>query len=144
MTLHHARHQGQADPPSTAGTSLLGRHPVAEDPVPVLGGHAGTVVGDRDRRVVVVAAERDRDVPAGRGRVDGVVDQVAQVRDHVRRTVGLRDGVRVDAQPHPPLVSVAARSSGAQTGTLGTSWRVKVPIRDDDGTVIGMVSVGIL
>jgi two-component system CitB family sensor kinase len=33
---------------------------------------------------------------------------------------------------------------GTQTGTLGRSWRVKVPIRDDDGTVIGMVSVGIL
>lgn len=33
---------------------------------------------------------------------------------------------------------------GTQTGTLGESWRVKVPIRDEDGTVIGMVSVGIL
>lgn len=32
---------------------------------------------------------------------------------------------------------------GTQTGTLGTSWRVKVPIRDD-GEVIGTASVGIL
>lgn len=33
---------------------------------------------------------------------------------------------------------------GTQTGTLGRSWRVKVPIRDDDRAVIGMVSVGVL
>ena len=33
---------------------------------------------------------------------------------------------------------------GTQTGTLGESWRVKVPIFDDDGEVMGQVSVGIL
>lgn len=33
---------------------------------------------------------------------------------------------------------------GTQTGTLGTSWRVKVPVRDDAGRVIGMASVGVL
>lgn len=34
---------------------------------------------------------------------------------------------------------------GTQTGTLGESWRVKVPIFDDSGkTVIGSVSVGVL
>lgn len=33
---------------------------------------------------------------------------------------------------------------GTQTGTLGESWRVKLPIRDEDGTVIGTASVGIL
>ena len=33
---------------------------------------------------------------------------------------------------------------GTQTGTLGESWRVKVPIFDADGTVMGQVSVGIL
>lgn len=34
---------------------------------------------------------------------------------------------------------------GTQTGTLGESWRVKVPVRDrDGGRVIGSVSVGIL
>ncbi|GAA1421583.1 sensor histidine kinase [Agrococcus citreus] len=31
-----------------------------------------------------------------------------------------------------------------QTGTLGTSWRAKVPVFSADGTVIGQVSVGIL
>lgn len=33
---------------------------------------------------------------------------------------------------------------GTQTGTLGESWRVKVPIFDSAGTVIGMASVGTL
>src|SRR5918995_174066 len=33
---------------------------------------------------------------------------------------------------------------GTQTGTLGESWRVKVPIFDDEGEVMGQVSVGIL
>lgn len=33
---------------------------------------------------------------------------------------------------------------GVQTGTLGTSVRAKVPLRADDGRVIGVVSVGIL
>jgi len=33
---------------------------------------------------------------------------------------------------------------GTQTGTLGESWRVKVPVFDADGVVIGQVSVGIL
>lgn len=34
--------------------------------------------------------------------------------------------------------------TGTQTGSLGESWRVKLPIVDDDGNVIGMASVGIL
>lgn len=33
---------------------------------------------------------------------------------------------------------------GTQTGTLGESWRVKLPIYNDEGTVIGMASVGTL
>ena len=33
---------------------------------------------------------------------------------------------------------------GTQTGTLGESWRVKVPIFDGAGTVIGSASVGVL
>lgn len=33
---------------------------------------------------------------------------------------------------------------GTQTGTLGESWRVKVPIFDRAGTVIGTASVGVL
>ncbi|QZY29499.1 sensor histidine kinase [Nocardioides coralli] len=34
--------------------------------------------------------------------------------------------------------------TGTQTGSLGESWRVKLPIVDEQGEVIGMASVGIL
>ena len=53
-----------------------------------------------------------------------------------------RIGERVSTDPSIPLSG--AVYVGTQTGTLGTSWRVKVPIRDDDGDVIGTASVGIL
>jgi len=33
---------------------------------------------------------------------------------------------------------------GTQTGTLGESWRVKLPIYGDEGAILGMASVGIL
>ncbi len=53
-----------------------------------------------------------------------------------------RIGEKVSTDPSVPLSG--AIYVGTQTGTLGTSWRVKVPIREDDGTVIGTASVGIL
>ena len=53
-----------------------------------------------------------------------------------------RIGEKVSTDPSIPLSG--AVYVGTQTGTLGTSWRVKVPIRDDDGEVIGTASVGIL
>ncbi|MDF2506831.1 MAG: hypothetical protein K0Q52_690 [Microbacterium sp.] len=53
-----------------------------------------------------------------------------------------RIGEKVSTDPSIPLSGEIY--VGTQTGTLGTSWRVKVPIRDDDGTVIGTASVGIL
>ena len=53
-----------------------------------------------------------------------------------------RIGERVSTDPSIPLSG--AVYVGTQTGTLGTSWRVKVPIRDDAGDVIGTASVGIL
>ncbi|MFJ4222767.1 hypothetical protein [Microbacterium sp. NPDC089695] len=53
-----------------------------------------------------------------------------------------RIGERVSTDPSVPLSGEIY--VGTQTGTLGTSWRVKVPIRDDAGTVIGTASVGIL
>lgn len=49
---------------------------------------------------------------------------------------------RVSTDPSVPLSG--EMYVGTQTGTLGESWRVKLPIRDDDGTVIGTASVGIL
>ncbi|MBO0980453.1 PAS domain-containing protein [Microbacterium sp. SD291] len=53
-----------------------------------------------------------------------------------------RIGERVSTDPSIPLSGEIY--IGTQTGTLGTSWRVKVPIFADDGTVIGTASVGIL
>ena len=53
-----------------------------------------------------------------------------------------RIGEKVSTDPSIPLSG--AVYVGTQTGTLGTSWRVKVPIRDDGGEIIGTASVGIL
>lgn len=53
-----------------------------------------------------------------------------------------RIGEMVSTDPEPALSGV--RWSGTQEGTLGVSVRGKVPILADDGTVIGMVSVGFL
>lgn len=52
-----------------------------------------------------------------------------------------RIGERVSTDPSVPLSGEIYM--GTQTGTLGTTWRVKVPIFDGD-TVIGTASVGIL
>ncbi|MFE5673391.1 ATP-binding protein [Agromyces sp. NPDC056523] len=53
-----------------------------------------------------------------------------------------RIGERVSTDPAIPLSGEIY--VGTQTGTLGESWRVKVPIFDADGDVVGQVSVGIL
>lgn len=53
-----------------------------------------------------------------------------------------RIGERVSTDPEPALRG--ERWSGTQEGTLGVSVRGKVPIRADDGRVVGMVSVGFL
>ena len=51
-------------------------------------------------------------------------------------------GQRVSTDPSVPLSGHVY--TGTQTGTLGESWRVKVPVFDEAGRVIGQVSVGIL
>ena len=53
-----------------------------------------------------------------------------------------RIGEKVSTDPAIPLSGEIY--VGTQTGTLGESWRVKVPIFADDGEVMGQVSVGIL
>jgi two-component system CitB family sensor kinase len=53
-----------------------------------------------------------------------------------------RIGEMVSTDPEPALSGV--RWSGTQEGTLGVSVRGKVPIVDDDGRILGMVSVGFL
>lgn len=52
-----------------------------------------------------------------------------------------RIGERVSTDPSIPLSGKVY--VGTQTGTLGTSWRVKVPIFEEGG-VVGTVSVGVL
>jgi two-component system, CitB family, sensor kinase len=53
-----------------------------------------------------------------------------------------RIGEKVSTDPAIPLSGQIY--VGTQTGTLGESWRVKVPIFTPDGEVMGQVSVGIL
>ncbi|MFD1575866.1 ATP-binding protein [Agromyces cerinus subsp. nitratus] len=53
-----------------------------------------------------------------------------------------RIGEKVSTDPAIPLSGQVY--VGTQTGTLGESWRVKVPIFAPDGEVMGQVSVGIL
>ncbi|WP_202805620.1 ATP-binding protein [Actinopolymorpha alba] len=53
-----------------------------------------------------------------------------------------RIGEPVSTDPTVPLSGKVF--VGTETGTLGRSWRVKVPVFDDSGAVIGSVSVGIL
>ena len=53
-----------------------------------------------------------------------------------------RIGERVSTDPSTPLSGEVF--VGTETGTLGTSLRAKVPVRAEDGRIIGMASVGIL
>ncbi|WP_216609939.1 ATP-binding protein [Cellulosimicrobium protaetiae] len=53
-----------------------------------------------------------------------------------------RIGEPVSTDPSVPLSGQVW--TGTQTGTLGESWRVKVPVFGPDGEVIGTASVGIL
>lgn len=53
-----------------------------------------------------------------------------------------RIGERVSTDPSVPLSG--KMFVGTETGTLGESWRAKVPVRSEDGEVIGTASVGIL
>ena len=51
-------------------------------------------------------------------------------------------GKRVSTDPSEPLSG--REYVGVQTGSLGRSVRAKVPVRDADGRIVGLVSVGIL
>ena len=53
-----------------------------------------------------------------------------------------RIGEQVSTDPSVPLSG--KMFVGTETGTLGESWRAKVPVHDEGGAVIGTVSVGIL
>jgi two-component system, CitB family, sensor kinase len=86
--------------------------------------------------------------------------QIQPIAEAVRKSSGLSYVVVTDdhgirySHPNPdrigemvstdPSVALSGKVQiETQTGTLGESWRVKVPLRGPDGAVIGIVSVGI-
>ncbi|UNK71648.1 PAS domain-containing protein [Microbacterium sp. H1-D42] len=86
--------------------------------------------------------------------IQPVAEVIRTSSDLAYVVVANADGIRyshpnVDRIGHPVSTDASIPLSGkiytgTQTGTLGPSWRVKVPIFGDDGEVIGTVSVGIL
>ncbi|GAA3940888.1 PAS domain-containing protein [Microbacterium soli] len=85
--------------------------------------------------------------------IQPLAETIRKASDLTYVVVANADGIRY-SHPHPerigepvstdPSVPLSGRIfMGTETGTLGTSWRVKVPIFDG-ADVIGTVSVGIL
>ncbi|WP_245887310.1 ATP-binding protein [Umezawaea tangerina] len=77
-------------------------------------------------------------------KASGVTYVVVTDRDGIRyaHPDPSRIGQKVSTDPSSPLSGQVF--VGTETGTLGTSLRAKVPIRANDGTIIGIASVGIL
>lgn len=86
--------------------------------------------------------------------IQPIAEVIREASDLAYVVVANADGIRY-SHPHPDRIGERVSTDpsvplsgeiyvGTQTGTLGTSWRVKVPIREDDGEVIGTASVGIL
>ena len=86
--------------------------------------------------------------------IQPIAEVIRQASNVTYVVVTDRNGVR---QSHPNPAEIGRPVStdpsvplsgeiyvGTQTGTLGESWRVKVPIFDGAGTVIGSASVGVL
>ncbi|MCP2638163.1 sensor histidine kinase [Microbacterium sp. HD4P20] len=108
------------------------------------------------RLPVIVDALDDADPAAS---VQPVAEIIREASDLTYVVVTDADGIRL-SHPNPDLIGDPVSTDpsvplsgvvyeGTQEGTLGVSWRVKVPIFDGDGTeeeaeVIGTVSVGIL
>lgn len=136
----------------------------------VLGAGVAAVVGQEQR---IREASQDRMVTVVRAVADlpSVVEAmddpdpaatIQPIAELIRQSSGLTYVVVTDVQgirfSHPNPEEVGRRVStdpgevlsggemftGTQTGSLGTTWRVKIPITDDTGDVIGMASVGIL
>ena len=86
--------------------------------------------------------------------IQPIAELIAQATEVTYVVVTDDAGIRY-SHPNPALIGKLTSTDpsiplsgktyiGTQTGTLGESWRVKVPIFDSAGTVIGMASVGIL
>lgn len=86
--------------------------------------------------------------------IQPIAEVIREASDLAYVVVANADGIRY-SHPNPDRIGEEVSTDpsiplsgeiyvGTQTGTLGTSWRVKVPIRDEAGDVIGTASVGIL
>ena len=86
--------------------------------------------------------------------IQPIADLIAQSTNVTYVVVTDDSGIRY-SHPNPDMIGSMVSTDpsvplsgetfvGTQTGTLGESWRVKVPIFDADGLVIGTASVGIL
>ena len=90
--------------------------------------------------------------------IDPLVERIRAATGAAFIVVANRDGIRY-SHPNPALIGTSllgdpgedpaavlagATFVGVQSGSLGRSVRAKVPLRDSDGNVIGLVSVGVL
>ena len=125
-------------------------------------GMQGRLDGQYEQRALAVARSvtADRQIAAAVARADrsGRVQRRAEAVRRATRTAFVvvtdRDGIRY-SHPVPsrigervstdPSDALAGRTvTAVETGTLGRSARAKVPLRDDRGRIVGVVSVGIL
>lgn len=86
--------------------------------------------------------------------IQPVAEVIRRASDVTYVVVANQDGIRY-SHPNPDRIGEPVSTDptvplsgeiyvGTQTGTLGESWRVKVPIFGASGAVVGQVSVGIL
>lgn len=94
------------------------------------------------------------DDPEPAAAIQPIAEVIREASDLAYVVVANEDGIRY-SHPNPARIGEKVSTDpsiplsgeiyvGTQTGTLGTSWRVKVPIRDAGGEIIGTASVGIL
>ncbi len=96
--------------------------------------------------------------PAPAAVIDPIVETIRASTDAAFIVVANRDGIRY-SHPNPSMIGTSLLHDqgenpaavlagktyvGVQPGSLGRSMRAKVPIRDNLGNVIGLVSVGVL
>jgi len=95
-----------------------------------------------------------REAPRPNGPLQRIAERIRTATKASFVVVANSDGIRY-SHPDPakvgrqlstdPTPALSGREYvGVQTGSLGTSVRAKVPIRDDRGRIIGLVSVGLL
>lgn len=94
------------------------------------------------------------DLPEPSSVIQPLAETIRKASDLTYVVVANADGIRY-SHPNPDRIGEEVSTdasvplsgriyTGTQTGTLGTTWRVKVPIYDADDEIIGTASVGIL